>query len=1240
MNSHSSPFHNPIRLPGSGMLAAAWLFLLNTLCGTVLHGAVIPVENASFEKQALATGGWDNPITDWSKASVSDSFVERIEVLPAAPPNLPAVYFAQRGFNHIGIANQSAVWQELTDGPEAGKRYSLVVSIGNRAGATAAGNQSLFQLQMVYNGTATVLATRLVGANAIPVGEFRSYNLTWQAGASVPSGAKFRIWLECASTDRAHFDDVQLVKVETHPPSPDYQVHPQGPSGPQEPVPMLDSRASAPSVIYLDFDGETLDPMAEWAFGQTLTLGASGLNDQEMRRAWEAVKEDFLPFDVNVTTDAAKYWAARPGRRMRCIVTPTDIWQYEMDGEYGLTVDGIAKISSFRDAGLNLHRDIPCFAFISRWEKVAGIWEQRTNGTSAGLTASHEIGHTFGLLHDQAVGQPYYLGNGPDVAAFPGLGTKHWAPIMGSSALVTQWDRGEYAGASMDGGGPLQNDIAIIAAATGFAPDDNTATDAQSAVLVSTANDTIDKSGIIGRITTGTEDDDWWKINIPADGVLDLTVYPSEPFVNGDPVAQANLNLGIANLCPRMLILKSNFSTLLSVTATGDVTMPTNADRESAYFLQEWPLPAMRTTLLDAMRVRVVQQVNAGTYYIHISGAGVGNPATNGFSSYGSMGAYRLDGRIYYRPVVANAARYHALRVGVPWQFDYNAAGGPVTWSAIGLPPGLRVDSSSGLVTGAPLTHGTYTVQFTATGTGGQGTASVTFYVSHLNDLWQALEQDGAVQGAGIWLSDGTSGWHAQSATTFDGVDALQAGPVAAGQSAWIENTVRGPGYLTFRWRFSAHQTMAFVACSKNGTELKRLTTDDDWHIETIPLSTGTNTIRWTFGKQPGAVPAGADTAWVDTTLLEFDGADLPAAVEMESLTIDREGGSYWRHTLGEAGLSNSSDAARSGAITHGQNCGIATTITGPGTLRFRWAANCEPTHDYLVWFLDGTELGRRSSINTGVLVPFTNETITVPAGSHRIVWRYVKDVSVSDGADAVWIDAFLWNPSLQAPVITNPAAITWTVGQIVSHTITATNSPTSYGLTVLPPATTLSDGLVYSAADHLIVGIPQRPGSVTVSLSATNSAGTGTQNTVITVESAFAKWARDNGLSGGNALATADPDKDGRPNLLEMAFNLNPNVRETNFTPVTVNPTTKRLTATFTRVPSARDLYYEVQVSDNLSTWTTIASSLNGSVMTSSGAFSVTDAGGSAPVTVTVVDNAAPPTKTRRSMRIKITQF
>ena len=66
----------------------------------------------------------------------------------------------------------------------------------------------------------------------------------------------------------------------------------------------------------------------------------------------------------------------------------------------------------------------------------------------------------------------------------------------------------------------------------------------------------------------------------------------------------------------------------------------------------------------------------------------------------------------------------------------------------------------------------------------------------------------------------------------------------------------------------------------------------------------------------------------------------------------------------------------------------------------------------------------------------------------------------------------------------------------------------------------------------------------------------------------------------------------------------------------------------------------YTLERTTNLTTWTTIATSVNGGTLTSSGAFSVTDPGGSAPVAVTVVDSVTAPASGKRWMRVKISQL
>src|SRR5207244_482851 len=79
-------------------------------------------------------------------------------------------------------------------------------------------------------------------------------------------------------------------------------------------------------------------------------------------------------------------------------------------------------------------------------------------------------------------------------------------------------------------------------------------------------------------------------------------------------------------------------------------------------------------------------------------------------------------------------------------------------------------------------------------------------------------------------------------------------------------------------------------------------------------------------------------------------------------------------------------------------------------------------------------------------------------------------------------------------PVITSAGTATGQVGVAFSYQMTATNSPTGFGATGLPA------GLALNATSGLISGTPTSAGASTVTLSATNAGGTGTQTLAVTI--------------------------------------------------------------------------------------------------------------------------------------------
>ncbi|MBM3432559.1 MAG: hypothetical protein FJX92_06115 [Bacteroidetes bacterium] len=144
-------------------------------------------------------------------------------------------------------------------------------------------------------------------------------------------------------------------------------------------VPFMSSLPSASAVIFLDFDGHTVDGTG-WNYNGPIYCAPSGLDNTKITTIFNRVAEDYRPFNVNVTTDSTKFLAAPLNKRMRVILTITSSW-------YGNS-GGVAFVGSFKWGD-----DTPCFVFSA----LLGY-----NEKFVAEATTHEAGHTLGLYHQAA----------------------------------------------------------------------------------------------------------------------------------------------------------------------------------------------------------------------------------------------------------------------------------------------------------------------------------------------------------------------------------------------------------------------------------------------------------------------------------------------------------------------------------------------------------------------------------------------------------------------------------------------------------------------------------------------------------------------------------------------------------------------------------------------------------------------------------------------------------------------
>jgi len=217
-------------------------------------------------------------------------------------------------------------------------------------------------------------------------------------------------------------------------------------------------------------------------------------------------------------------------------------------------------------------------------------WVFMNDPKSGGEASSHEVGHTLGLGHDGRVNpaEGYYTGQDNSGA---------WAPIMGAGYYkpVTHWSKGEYNRASN-----TEDDLSIMASATynvGYRNDDHSGSISGATSLARNGN-SVSGNGIIER----TSDQDYFAFTTGG-GTVSLNVNTVSRYGNLDIVAR-----------------------LFNGSGTQIGTFDTGGGGN--------------------LNVSFSASLGAGTYYLQIDGTSSGNPATDGYSDYGSLGLFSISGTV------------------------------------------------------------------------------------------------------------------------------------------------------------------------------------------------------------------------------------------------------------------------------------------------------------------------------------------------------------------------------------------------------------------------------------------------------------------------------------------------------------------------------------------------------------------------------------------------------------------